>query len=1072
MKSSAQKFLEKIEVYYANIYNLLNAYKQAQDSNNLNEQITVILKDPDTNESKTVVINSFAKLQQELTRLDNNFKALINADGYSYILNNDGSLSQYTRTTFMNAQIINNFEVNSDDIKVDQKSTIDNLMYPIVKLPISIDKNIISNSIFCRTFEITYGFENLQELASYPNPKQLDLEYLFNTGKLQYRELTRELEIEKTQIQYFGKFNIESVELVKGSTDNQYICVLDTINYTALNVIGNSIRLKTGDLLCQDNGTTKYSVSNIDIFTNTVTLTRVAGVDSPKVGIEQLYYNEVVVHDDKIVQIPIKPNQKLVVFLSTINDLNISYPTPGIIIDTEDFKVSYKDDTYTIDEFFSKFVTNFSEYLLHLMQEVTIPYSLGVKPAKPEITYDNFKVVQINTHVTDAKTQQIINSLNKQKQSIQNDINLKTQQIQNQENELNSKKFNSVEEKEYIIKSISSKRNDLIVLKQNLLNVTREIDTNAINFGVKNQTPKYRILGIWEIQDNIYSPTTGKQNIIKYDIEYRYLSPNLDTTEATSFKTIQNGQEKTVTFSSWNRLESKTRNKVMNLAGSLVWEEITNDNINEIGINQLSIPINSSESVEIRIRAISEAGYPVSPLKSEYSNIIRINFPESLTQNNVYNVVEQNEIDLQNAEFINILNTENLLEHVADRIVEAEKTFQHQARNITSGQYTPEQKNIPLDVCLTGILNRISTLENLGKVENVTISFIDFNNEQYTVLNGSTIESFAGNYSDTFDILDKTNWGGIIRKKGYIKIKNTNVAPIELKTKIPGNLPFDQQEDYIDVPVKFNIIGQNSQDTFSQTNRQIVYFRNKDLNGFGQMESKLIENTEGAEINTNILPQFQHTGVNDAQKNIVYRNGNKIEICKLNESDYNDKIAVFTTEHPDYISGGSKYTDLNTKFDNQKTHWYIHSQQLQLGNRKAPLGLGFDEHDRFGVGYYTCGAYLYPALQSVNSIQVQGNSTESTLVIPGETELLIPVIFEYRMIDRLGKIDGLKTFDLTTQLEYTKKIGIDMLLNNQEFRFDVNVRARLRSRISAQDTANLGTVINSYRDNESPEILN
>lgn len=1071
MKSSAQIFLEKIEIYYGNIYNLLTAYKQAQDSNNLNDAINVVLKSPDTGESKTVTINSFAKIQQELTRLDNNFQALLNTDGYSYILNGDGSLSQYLKTTYMNAQIINNVSVDADNIVVDKKSTIDNLMYPIVKLPISINSDIISNKIFCKTFEITYGFENLSELENYPNLKQLELEYLYNNGKLQYREVTRELEVEKTQVQYHGSFNIEQVEVVKNSNSNQYVCVLNQINYTALNVIGDSIRLKSGDILCQNNGTTKYSVSNIDIFTNTVTLTRIAGVDSPKVGVSQLYYNEVITQDDKIVQIPIKPNQKLVVFLSSVNNLNISYPSTGIIIDTENFKVTYQDDTYTIDEFFSKYVTNFSEYLLHMMQEVTIPHSLGIQPRKPNITQNNFKVVQINTHVTDTKTQQIINSLNKQKQSIQNDINLKNNQIQSQENELNSKKFNSVEEKEYIIKSISSKRNDLIVLKQNLLNVTREIDTNAINFGVKNQSPKYRILGIWEIQDDIYSPTTGKQNIIKYDIEYRYLSPNLDTTEATSFKTIQNGQEKTVTFSSWNRLESKTRNKVKNLAGSLVWEEITNDNINEIGINQLSIPINSSESVEIRIRAISEAGYPVSPIKSEYSNIIRINFPEALTMNNIYNVVEQNEIDLQNAEFINILNTENLLEHVSDRIVEAEKTFQHQARNITSGQYTPEQKNIPLDVCITGIINRISTLENLGKVENVTISFIDFNNEQYTILNGSTIESFAGNYTDTFDILDKTNWGGIIRKKGYIKIKNTNVAPIELKTLIPGNLAFPEQVEYIDVPVKFNVIGNNGFDSFSQTNRQILYFRNRDLNGFGQEESMLVQIAEGAEIKTEIAPEFQMTGVNDNQKNIVFRKGNSIQICKLNETDYDPNIAVFTTEHPDFLSGGA-YQDLNTKFDNQKTHWYIHSNQLQLGNRKAPLGLGFDENDRFGVGYYTCGSFLYPALQSISSVQVQGNSTDGTLVIPGETELLIPIIFEYRMIDRLGKINGLKQFDLTNQLEYSKKLGIDMLLNNQKFRFDVNVRARLRSRISAQDTANLGTVINSYRDNESPEILN
>ena len=37
----------------------------------------------------------------------------------------------------------------------------------------------------------------------------------------------------------------------------------------------------------------------------------------------------------------------------------------------------------------------------------------------------------------------------------------------------------------------------------------------------------------------------------------------------------------------------------------------------EININQIDIPITKGEKVEIKIRSISEAGYPDNPLKSD-----------------------------------------------------------------------------------------------------------------------------------------------------------------------------------------------------------------------------------------------------------------------------------------------------------------------------------------------------------------------------------------------------------------------------------------------------------------------
>jgi len=54
----------------------------------------------------------------------------------------------------------------------------------------------------------------------------------------------------------------------------------------------------------------------------------------------------------------------------------------------------------------------------------------------------------------------------------------------------------------------------------------------------------------------------------------------------------------------------------------------------EININQIDIPITKGEKVEIKVRTISEAGYPDNPLKSDWSEPIIISFPSNLTTRN------------------------------------------------------------------------------------------------------------------------------------------------------------------------------------------------------------------------------------------------------------------------------------------------------------------------------------------------------------------------------------------------------------------------------------------------------
>jgi hypothetical protein len=125
-------------------------------------------------------------------------------------------------------------------------------------------------------------------------------------------------------------------------------------------------------------------------------------------------FNQIVDGDNIIVGIPVKPLQNLVVFLSSESFGSISYPSNGIKISTRDYKVDYNGSTYTIDEFFSSYVSDISNYLLSIVEESSLPYSMGIQPARPQLLAANFKVVQVNKHVVtiqppcNNKTQKIL----------------------------------------------------------------------------------------------------------------------------------------------------------------------------------------------------------------------------------------------------------------------------------------------------------------------------------------------------------------------------------------------------------------------------------------------------------------------------------------------------------------------------------------------------------------------------------------------------------------------------------------------------------------------------------------
>jgi hypothetical protein len=118
--------------------------------------------------------------------------------------------------------------------------------------------------------------------------------------------------------------------------------------------------------------------------------------------------------------------------------------------------------------------------------------------------------------------------------------------------------------------------------------------------------------------------------------------------------------------------------------------------------------------------------------------------------------------------------------------------------------------------------------------------------------------------------------------------------------------------------------------------------------------------------------------------------------------------------------------------------------------------MAFEEYDQYLIGSNSCGAYLFLSpTNNTGAINVDGSNQLSIKTLPfgSENSINIPIVFQYRMTDFFGEgTDGLGSIggdftNQTSQLEYTKRLGIDIYSNQTErFSFDVEITARYRSK--------------------------
>jgi len=565
------------------------------------------------------------------------------------------------------------------------------------------------------------------------------IEYL-ESKFVEYKEDTDEVKLPLTYEKFNGSFQVTAINLVKNEENglNYTWYYLSTLNYANVNEngvtedVGHMIQV--GDLLRYNN--TLFKVVAVNQNENRVRLEYNVGYDT--VGLYdtlELYTDP---FSEKVISIGIGIDELNIIYIKGVNEkfnlLSREWSNPIVFI-TNDL-VYDKDDTVDFRKYYVQNVSDFGNMWISQVKEGRMPAYGGKTPNAPTLNVDDLRVVQINTQLNATLDTKRYNQLTSEIASIKSNISATRQSISNSKNQLIEETDN--DRRDIIQNSINIDTTKLNNMSTQFSSLVEELNTLLTEAGAINYTPKYHVRGFFTIPEPQYTidngtEKIGEQAIIGFEIMYRYLKRDntgsrlqtFDITklESESYSTVsersddsedtsgensgdsekRSSQEnsiyeetsgkndrvivQSVVFSDWNVIHSQFLEKVYNQRKDIFeWKAEKNDGTH-VTINQIDIPIRSGEKVQIKVRSVSEAGYPYSPLKSKWSNSVIIGFPENLTtDDSVTAILDSVKSDMNSVVLQETLSAAGMYSHISDM----NSKYKHSAENIQYTESTSE----------------------------------------------------------------------------------------------------------------------------------------------------------------------------------------------------------------------------------------------------------------------------------------------------------------------------------------------------------------------------------------------
>lgn len=631
-------------------------------------------------------------------------------------------------------------------VNIDLKDKIDDTSDRVYinRVILSTKDAMLSKDDVLSFYRINIAGKNIK----YPN-----LIELLENNNIRYSEDKDVVSLPLSYEKYDGEFTVTDIKFLKNSKGvSQMWYYLDSMNYTTVDENGN--KTSNGHALAVDDhiryNNSLFRIADMSMSQKRICLDYAIGYETIGVGDKVYLYNAP--FSNKIVQVGIGVDEINIIYIKGVNEnynlLSREWSDP-ISFYTNDLKMESNNSIDFLSYYTSSVADFGSDWIAQAKEKRVYAYN-GKQPNTPIINVSDLKVVQINTQLDATLDKESYNNL--------------TTQIASTKSNITATRNTIATNKDLLIQSTTKdKRNSI----QNLINtdtetlnslttqynsLVEELNTLLNESGVINYSPKYHVRGFFAIPEPRYSDEInklGEQSVIGFEIQYRYLHTDETGVKLNTYEYTDTSTSTTQTgiFTDWNCISSATLTKVYNEdTQSYEWTKQSTADGTQININQIDIPIKNGEKVEIKVRSISEAGYPYNPLKSEWSESVIVSFPENLTNDDsVTTMLDTIKSDMTAVVLQETMSAAGVYSHLAD----TNSLYKHAAENISykDTSVTDEQGNetiteMPVQTKLDKLTTAVNNLTALG--ESIKDMTMDIKNLTTAV---ESIQKFLG-YSD------------------------------------------------------------------------------------------------------------------------------------------------------------------------------------------------------------------------------------------------------------------------------------------------------------------------------------
>ena len=763
----------------------------------------------------TVYVPSFGFMKKELDRLDTNLKAISGlGTGNTNIRLADGSyqklITSSLKTPATDITSINRpttFNTKNNYFFEDFLNPLLVTRFDVTgQIPNDTENVLVKRLIFDSGDQVAVDYFN----ENFRNKN--DISYTAAVAGLDNSKIIYTVD-EETRLmphrnsRYFGKFDVTAISnsrrevIVAGVTKKRAIKLytLDQLTYSDSNKdLNNTEVLSVGDELMVNSiyRNTRYKITKVDGSTRQIELELVEGFEVINIGVNTLgiYKN---VGNTLEVEINVGFNERILTFIKAIDPdskMLAEQWSPGVGFYSNDLEITREDGSIErLSTYYKDEVADFGRHIQALTYDSIPPAALGITPDAPLLLVDNFKVVQINKHLTDSDSAVKIKKLVSDKSSVEETIKKLDDTISKKRSSIATKIYKSNIESDKDnneLDSLINKRSSEATLYSSIVN---QIQSLSIDTNVGKVTPKYRVRGFWAIPAAKVVAGTMDQNVVQFAIQYRYISTSGKSPQVNPFKFIEDFRETTAVFSNWNETKTNVRDRAKNEFGKFKWQDSLIEDAQKVNFNQLDIAVSSGESVEIRVKSVSEAGYPANPIYSDWSEPVTIAFPPGeIDTTDIDSLIQQNISEVTKVKLTEELNARGVFTHVDGSFTSNENYYAHSATDLASGFLSAEQKPVSVYDKLAELQLQITTLqEQIVNAKGELLVKLIHEDGTVTNINKDTRNQiFAGYYVD--DVADLTvKKGHIVTKTFKLVIENTKATTLELISRLTGdrNLP-------------------------------------------------------------------------------------------------------------------------------------------------------------------------------------------------------------------------------------------------------------------------------------------